>query len=121
MVTVLLFNSTKMKSIGHTQPWVPFVFSGLILMGAMVITGCSKSQTASTQAAGPLAMHGTVTNGQPNLPELQRDVIRWVVGNHRMPTNFDEFASTAGVAIPPPPPGQIYVIDSKMHVGLAKQ
>jgi hypothetical protein len=34
------------------------------------------------------------------------------------PKNFEEFAASANVPIPPPPPGKKYVIDSLMHVSL---
>ncbi|HEY3762898.1 MAG TPA: hypothetical protein VGN23_14225 [Verrucomicrobiae bacterium] len=93
----------------------------MIVVGAMAAAGCSKSGVTTSQAAGPYALHGTVTNGQPNLPELQRELIGWIVGNHRMPTNFDEFAASSGAKIPPPPAGQKYIVTSKMHVQLVNQ
>lgn len=90
-------------------------------MGTLAVAGCSKSQTPATQASAPAQQNGSVTNGQPDLPALQRTLIRWIVGNRRMPTNFEEFAATAGVTIPPPPPGQKYIITSKMHIQLVNQ
>ena len=58
-------------------------------------------------------------DGQPDLPEMNRDLIRWVMGHRRTPATFEEFAATAGVTIPPPPPGKKYMINRKdMHIVL---
>jgi hypothetical protein len=57
-------------------------------------------------------------NGQPDLAGLDRAMVRWLVGRRRPPANFEEFAATAGVAIPPPPPGKKYMIRKDMHIVL---
>jgi hypothetical protein len=72
-----------------------------------------------TAAAPPVeSAPAPQTNSEPDLRELQRSVIRWTMVNHRAPKNFEDFAATAGVAIPPPPAGKKYVIDKTMHVHL---
>jgi hypothetical protein len=43
------------------------------------------------------------------------------MANHRVPANFDDFAATAGVVIPPPPAGKKYVIRKDMHIELVNQ
>lgn len=57
-------------------------------------------------------------NGEPDLSELDRYLRRWLVQNRRRPANFEEFAATAGITIPPPPAGKKYVITKRMHVQL---
>ena len=54
----------------------------------------------------------------PDLGELNRGMIRWIVANRRRPHNFEDFAATANMTIPPPPAGKKYVIDSTMHIQL---
>ena len=77
---------------------------------------------APTTAAPPApAEAATQTNSEPNLRELQRTLIRWTMVNRRAPKNFDDFAATAGIPIPPPPPGKKYFIDKTMHVLLVNQ
>ena len=57
-------------------------------------------------------------NGEVDMPELQRSVIRWILAHRRRPANFEEFAATAGVQIPPPPAGKKYFLAKDMHVRL---
>jgi hypothetical protein len=76
------------------------------------------SQPAAAVATRPPL---TTANGSPDLGELNRTMIRWIVRNRRAPANFAEFAATAGVAIPPPPAGQKYAIGSDKHVLLVPQ
>jgi hypothetical protein len=136
-----LFNSTKMRKFGHTPFSQLFVFVGLIaVISVLALAGCSKSQaptptstaspqdTTQTQTATPqpsvqqtpgtATTQGAATNGQPDLASLQRTLIHWVVGHRRRPANFEEFAATAGVTIPPPPPGQKYFITDRLHIEL---
>jgi hypothetical protein len=63
----------------------------------------------ATNAAG-------VTNAAPDLVELRRALARWLVRNRRPPANFEDFAATAGVVIPPPPAGKKYVITKRMEI-----
>jgi hypothetical protein len=74
--------------------------------------GQAESTPQATQPVTTLAQSG----GQVDLPELQRCVIRWVVANHRRPANFEDFAATAGVPIPPPPAGKKYILTPDLHV-----
>jgi hypothetical protein len=59
-----------------------------------------------------------VTNAAPDFAELRRALARWLVRNRRPPANFEDFAATAGVVIPPPPAGKKYVITKDMHIQL---
>lgn len=63
----------------------------------------------------------TTANGSPDLGEINRTMIRWIVRNRRAPSSFGEFAATAGVTIPPPPAGQKYIIGGDKHVLLVPQ
>ena len=56
-----------------------------------------------------------------DVPSLQREVVKWIVRNRRTPKNFEEFAATAGIQIPPPPAGKKYSLTPQMHVQLIDQ
>lgn len=60
-------------------------------------------------------------NGEPDMAELNRSLLRWVLKNRRRPNNFEDFAATAGVAIPPPPAGKKYVLGSNMKIQLVSR
>ena len=69
-----------------------------------------------TPAAAPAL--ATAPNGEPDLKELDRSLLRWLMRNRRKPASFEDFSATAGVAIPPPPAGKKYVIAKNMHIQL---
>jgi len=58
------------------------------------------------------------TNAAPDLTGMRRALGKWLVRNRRVPANFEDFAATAGVVIPPPPAGKKYVITKDMHIQL---
>jgi hypothetical protein len=84
-------------------------------------TSPAPSQPPSPQPAPPPGSPLVQADGQPDLSELNRRLIRWIVGNRRPPKNFEDFAATAGFTIPPPPPGKKYVIAKNMHIELVSQ
>jgi hypothetical protein len=59
--------------------------------------------------------------GEPDLTVINRALRRWVLANRRPPRSFDDFAASAGVPIPPAPPGKKYYLGSDMHVQLVNQ
>jgi murein DD-endopeptidase MepM/ murein hydrolase activator NlpD len=118
------------------------VLTGLLAL-ALAICGCGKKKspeaakssadtqvTSPTQpapgAAGPgpgpqvLKQPATIVqpDGQADIKELNRCLIRWLIANKRRPKDFADFAATAGVPIPPPPAGKQYVIGKNMHIVL---
>jgi hypothetical protein len=130
---------------GWNQPWFPssLAFSVALAVGIVALTGCRKAKDSAAQPPPPTAQeikqaeseHMPVPSpnvpvaiaplansaGQPDLGELNRTMIRWIVGHRRPPANFEEFAATCGVPIPPPPAGQKYIIAKNMHVQLVSQ
>ena len=60
-------------------------------------------------------------NGEPDMAELNRSLLRWVLKNKRRPNNFEDFAATAGVAIPPPPAGKKYLLGSDMKIQMVSR
>jgi hypothetical protein len=104
------------------------------------ISGCKKSETvessrATNEPALPSVQHATTaqgaapqtqpaltqSNSEPDLAELNRTLIRWIVANKRPPANFEDFAKTSGVQIPPPPAGKKYVVGKDMHIQLVNR
>lgn len=111
-----------------------------LLMAALVFAGCGKAkkpvaasvpETAASAepnnapapvaqaslAAAPLA----TPTGETDMAELNRTMLRWILGHRRVPANFEEFAATAGVAIPPPPAGKKYVIGRDKRIQLVNK
>jgi len=101
--------------------------------GTVVLAGCGKSKSAAAAtpaqelkqaendhmpvSSAPAAVAPLATpDGQVDMAELNRTMIRWLVGHRRPPASFEEFAATAGVPIPPPPEGKKYIIAKNMHV-----
>ena len=138
-------NLKTMAFIGN-KPRAAFTLIALagLLASALAISGCSKKQSPATEksaadtqapssaepapgAAGPgphvLKQPETVAqqDGQPDLHALNRCLVRWLIANKRRPKNFDDFAATAGVPIPPPPEGKQYVIGKDMHIVLVNR
>jgi hypothetical protein len=72
-----------------------------------------------TQVA--LAHAAPVAPAGPDLAEINRSLIRWIVRNRRRPNSFEDFASSAGAPIPPAPGGKKYIIGANMHVQLVNQ
>jgi hypothetical protein len=118
--------------------------SGGVLALALVwcLAGCSKNNNippSSQVTSNPPATVATTNlpaitppaavtmpapvaaNGEVDLPELNRDLRRWIVSHRQAPKSFEEFAATAGVNIPPPPPGKKYVLTKDMHIQLVNQ
>ena len=104
-----------------TGTFAPALTLALIL-GA---TGCGKkaTQPAAPQPAPAVESPAQPTpqpsqpsqsaaqpNNQPDLAEINRYLIRWIVGHKKRPATFEEFAATAGVTIPPAPAGKKYAI-----------
>ena len=81
----------------------------------------TPAQQPTPQQSQPAMQPAAPANNEPDLAELNRNLIRWVVRNKRRPASFEEFAATAGAPIPPPPAGKKYVIAANMHVQLVNQ
>lgn len=114
---------------------------GLATMVMTLACGCHKAKKAVTQvpadqntnqtvadqppvyqqpptAASAAPANATAQAAGPDLRELDRGLIRWIVSNRRRPSNFEEFAATANITIPPPPSGKKYIFDQTMHIQL---
>ena len=93
----------------------------LALASILLTSGCSKKPatvSAPVPAGSPIATAEVLPEVQPDLPELNRSLLRWMLGHRHAPKDFEEFAATAGVAIQPPPAGKKYFIRKDMHIVL---
>jgi hypothetical protein len=115
--------------------------NGCSKKAAPTSTSNAATQSVPTQSSAPTAANQTfnqpaVTQNQqspatahaapappagPDLAEINRTLIRWIVRNRRPPGSFEEFASSAGAPIPPAPAGKKYIIGGNMHVQLVNQ
>ena len=128
------------------QPKRLRVCIALALAIPLLATGCSKkSDTSTSNMASPSASDSTATapatpapdsatpapaggsqpasaasatNAMPNLQPLNQALIGWRLQNRRVPASFAEFAASAGINIPPPPPGKKYIINSHGLISL---
>lgn len=97
--------------------------AGWILVSLLLALGCTKK---TTTAAGPAQPEQQPTaavqpEAQPDLPELNRSLLRWMMGHRHRPKDFEEFAATAGVTIPPPPAGKKYLLGKDLHIVLVNR
>jgi hypothetical protein len=105
----------------------------ILLLVALGVTGCGKktAQPAAIQPAStieapaqatphaqPSAQPAAQQKGEPDLADINRTLIRWIIRNKRRPASFEDFAATADTPIPPAPAGKKYVIGPNMHVQL---
>ena len=115
----------------------------LILFAAFLLAGCGKKPEASapsTQAQAvttsalaaqqqsytpaPVVNSASASPGPadatpaPDLTRISLAVRGWLLNHGRPPTNFEEFAATASIPIPPPPAGKKYAFDSHLRVML---
>jgi len=113
--------------------WIIASFSPILaLVLALGPTGCGKkgNQQASQSAPAaqapaqsspqvqPAAQSIAQQNSEPDLANINRSLVRWILRNQRRPASFEDFAATADAPIPPAPAGKKYVIGSNMHVQL---
>lgn len=115
--------------------------AGLICATALVVAGCGKqSQSPAPSASTPQDVNAsqpaaatptpaassepapaaTTTNALPDLRPLNSALIDWRMQNRRVPSSFAEFAASANINIPPPPPGKKYVINSHGLISLVE-
>ena len=112
-----------------------------LAIGVLILSGCSKAKQPAAETTPPSVENTTqptdavqtpvkpsapiavvpAPNGQPDLAELNRSLLRWIIGHKRPPANFEDFAASAGVVIPPPPAGKKYFIAKNMHIQLVSQ
>jgi hypothetical protein len=143
MPTYLMVIQYLKNKTGWNPPRFQSGLAVALAVGTLVWAGCSKGKKTAAEPPPPTAQelqqaeieHKPVPSpttavaiaplatptGQPDLAEMNRTMIRWIVGHRRPPANFEEFAATAGVAIPPPPAGQKYIIAKNMHVQLVSK
>jgi len=77
---------------------------------AQPITATSDSNSAPMLALPPVADLDAV------LAQLTREVRKWIVRHQRPPQNFEEFAASAPVTIPPAPTGKKFALSKQMRV-----
>jgi hypothetical protein len=94
---------------GH-QPKAGVVCLTLALAIPLFAAGCGKN------SAPPPAPISSADAAQ--LQPLNQAIMGWVMQHQRAPTNFDEFAASTDIKIPPPPPGKKYVINSHGLINL---
>ena len=114
--------------------------AGLVCAAALLAAGCGRqaqSPTSSapapqdTSASQPApatpttvansepAPVATATNAAPDLRELNGEMLSWIMDHHRRPASFEDFAATANIKIPPPPPGKKYILNGRGLITLA--
>jgi hypothetical protein len=110
----------------------------LLIVGTLLgATGCKKKEQPAVVSAGSVeqapaspAYEATLTTqasrasgaaASPETVDLNREVRKWILRNRRPPRNFEDFAATSDVQIPPPPAGKKYVLDKTMHVTVANR
>jgi len=114
-------------------------WAGLVCAAALLTAGCGRQAqsptpsapapqdtsaqpapaTPTTVANSEPAPVATATNAAPDLRELNGEMLSWTMDHHRRPASFEEFAATANIKIPPPPPGKKYILNGRGLITLA--
>ncbi|MGH7943328.1 MAG: hypothetical protein ACREFR_19895 [Limisphaerales bacterium] len=119
---------------------LPTALGVFLIFAAAFATGCGKQKvsappvpppesTATTPAApsptvsAPAPHPQSATTAAPNssqqsLQVLNQALMRWMIKNRRHPRSFEEFASTANIQIPAPPPGKKYALNGRGFIVL---
>jgi hypothetical protein len=107
----------------------------LVCAGLLLVAGCGKSNSSassppvvpSADAANASAAASNVStptsfasasatnadDSQTEVQTLNRALLGWMIKNRKHPQNFAEFASTANIEIPAPPPGKKYTLNQR--------
>jgi len=78
----------------------------------------NEAQPASPSQPGATAPATTAKSAEPDLGPLNHALIQWRVQHRRVPANFEEFAASADINIPPPPQGKKYIINGHGLISL---
>jgi len=70
------------------------------------------------QQPQPALATANATNATPDLRPLNQALIGWIVQNRRHPATFEEFAASADIQIPTPPPGKKYILNGRGLISL---
>lgn len=97
------------KLVGHPSRLGLILSAGLFSTTMILATGCHKA----AQSAAPSATQAA------ELQPLNRALLQWILQNRRHPTNFAEFAASANIKIPSPPPGKKYILNHQGLISLA--
>lgn len=89
--------------------------------GVTNVTPAGPPTGAAATASADLPQVNVAADGEPDLHDLNRYVLRWAIAHQRRPMSFEEFAADPGVKIPPAPAGKKYVLDHTMHIVLVNQ
>jgi hypothetical protein len=81
-------------------------------------SAAESPSTQPTPVASTPAPAAITNSAEPDLVALNQALLGWRLDNHRVPANFEEFAASANITIPPPPPGKKYVINSRGLISL---
>ncbi len=122
--------------LGRLNHWKTTGIIGIFSIALFAGAGCGKSsKTVPVAAPAPSASDSTAVkmaatppanwtqppakanpakdSGPTQLQMLNRAVLGWKMEHHRQPRSIEDFASTVGFQIPPPPEGKKYALDSK--------
>ncbi|HLX96135.1 MAG TPA: hypothetical protein VKU37_10370 [Verrucomicrobiae bacterium] len=79
------------------------------------------NQATVVNSQPPPALDANTTNALPDLRPLNRALWGWVAQNGHRPANFEDFAATAGIEIPPLPPGKKYILNDRGLISIVNR
>lgn len=130
----------RQRVVDSRARWKQILCAGLVGAAALLAAGCRKSAqsppptpqtTNASQSVSPAASESQPaamnsshaqtapkSNAAPDLRPLNSALLDWRMQHRRVPANFEEFAASANIKIPPPPPGKKYIINGKGLISL---
>lgn len=140
------FMTFRRQFLSNLTSWPSFRWLQVSCLATMavIMVGCGHKQAAPTAVQSvssdqtnppaapepgqpaPVPMAGAVSipaapDGGADLRVLNHAYIGWIVSNRRRPKDFDDFATSSGIQIPPAPAGKKYIIDKSGFIALANQ
>jgi hypothetical protein len=112
----------------------------LMLAGALVMAGCSKSKEVAAAptpppseqdtnpAAAPVYTRPTTPtvlavapSGEPDLKAMTHSLRGWIARTHRVPADLADYEAQANVQFPAAPAGKKFAIGKRMTIVLVSQ
>ncbi len=134
----------RRQHFASVQRWAGKLVGVLLVLGTLTLAaGCGKKAAPVVDVPSPAPpAQAAVLPGQPNPPlpqpyapvtlppptsaapdlsQINRAYIGWIMQTHRHARTVEEFVTAAGVQLPPAPAGKKFVIDKHGYIALANQ
>jgi hypothetical protein len=83
------------------------------------VNNTAKPPQVYSAPASPAVV--STQNGEPDLKQINRAYVGWIMRTQKHAKTFEEFVTASGIQIPPPPAGKKFIIDKRGYIALVSQ